>query len=579
MMTSITPSHASLKVKRTHRANNPPPVPAPTASTQPVPTPPKRPNILLILADDVGTEDVPAYWGNNIVAMPNVAKLSSMGVTFLDAHASPLCAPSRYMLLSGNYQHRGSVLPSAWNFWDGENQFQPGQQSIAQVLKRDAGYHTMMVGKYHVGAKLPAGGKYNKKQVLKGKGDGIDWRKPVTDGPNDLGFESTYYTIAGIQEGPYSFFRDGYLETAISDVVTWPAGDYDMPRGRSSIKSECDGDKDWDSTAYNMKLVNETNAFLDNHLKTRKDDPFFAYVALGAVHLPHSPPDTYLDGTPVAGEYYNAHLDMLLEMDKVVGSLVDAVEKRGLQEETIIIFTSDNGGLGSFNYPDRVLRGHKGDIWEGGHRIPMIIRYDGTFPKGENRTSHFVGLNDIYATLTEIADVPIPDRSAQDSVSFAKYIESEDNVSGLRKYFGVWDYIRGENGQDLHSESLRYGDLKVVRHFSPDLKTELYNLTEDLAETRNIEGFRIHQAVINEMLAEVNKIGPCPDDEEGSFVLTSGNDKGNTVNCEWFAKPNEYRCKYYIDGELNCNSICGRHSLCGRVQELYKGQQTAAEVD
>ena len=515
----------------------------------------KKPNILLILADDVGTGDVPGYWNNNIVKMPNIERLSSMGVTFLDTHSTPLCATSRYLLLSGNYQHRGNKPDGCWNFRARKNQFQPQQQSIAQVLK-SAGYHTMMVGKHHLGAKLPPPSIYNSKHLLTGGGN--DWSQPITDGPNDIGFDSAYYTVGGIQEGPYSFFRDGYLQTNISDAVFWPKGEYDMQHGKSSIRLECDGDKDWDSTAYNMILVNETNAFLDDHMDNRANDPFFAYVALGAVHVPHSPPDTYLDGTPVAGQYNNSHLDMLLEMDKVVGSLVTAVEERGLANDTIIIFTSDNGGIGgNFNYPDRVLRGHKGQIWEGGHRVPMIMRYDGKFPKGENRTDHFIGLNDIYATLADIADVSIPDRSAQDSVSFAKYIQSADNVSGLRKYLGTWDFV-GKN--KLRSQSLRYGDLKLIQHYSPIRYTQLFDLRKDLSETTNIKQNPVYRTTLNEMISELRRIGPCPDDEEGSFTLTKGNGSTITVNCGWFESKRK-RCKY-PEGELKCSSVCGRHSFC-----------------
>lgn len=140
-------------------------------------------------------------------------------------------------------------------------------------------------------------------------------------------------------------------------------------------------------------------------------------------------------------------MDMLLEMDKVVGSLVSVVEERGLAQDTIIIFTSDNGGLGRREGTDPasghdssgILRGAKSLIWEGGHRIPLIFRYDGFFPANSER-SHLVGLNDIYATLCDLIGVEIPYLSAQDSISFADYIVSKSNTSGLRKELGMWEY-------------------------------------------------------------------------------------------------------------------------------------------
>ena len=517
----------------------------------------KKPNILLILADDVGTEDVPGYWGNHIVEMPNIEKLQSQGVTFLDVHSTPLCAPSRYMLLSGNYQHRGLKTPSAWNFWDGQNQFLHNQQSIAQVLKESAGYHTWMAGKWHIGLGTP-NGQWDHTHLL--SGIGANWTNPVTDGPNDIGFDQTYYTAGGIQEAPYAFFRNGILETDLSNVVLWPKGKYKMEGGLSAIRKEGEGDKAWDSTTYNMKVVNETKAFLDHHMENRAADPFFAYVALGAVHKPHSPPDYYMDGTPVAGQYANPHFDVLFEMDKVVGSLIRDIEDRGLAEDTIIIFASDNGGLSSDSYEHKTLRGHKGQIYEGGHRVPLVFRYDGHWPKGETRTSKFVGLNDVYATLADIVDAPVPPRSAQDSVSFASYIESEENTDGLREYLGVWAYKNyGEKVKFklLQAESLRYKNLKVVKHNEPRKFIELFDLEKDLGETKNIAEDKIHEATLNDMLNELKRLGPCPEGNLEPFYLSRGQSKGRRTMCNWFRKKKR-RCNHHIEGELHCNPTCGR---------------------
>jgi len=111
----------------------------------------KRPNILLILADDIGQGDIPAYFNTSVVSMPNVDALMEKGVMFTDTHSTPLCAPSRYILLSGNYQHRGRNAKGTWSINEGFNQFRGNQKSIAQVLRDDAGYHTAMFGKWHLG--------------------------------------------------------------------------------------------------------------------------------------------------------------------------------------------------------------------------------------------------------------------------------------------------------------------------------------------------------------------------------------------------------------------------------------------
>jgi Arylsulfatase A and related enzymes len=529
-----------------------------------------RPNILLIFGDDVGTGDVPGYWNNHIVDMPNLKRLQEMGVTFLDAHSTPVCAPSRYMLLSGNYPHRGQKASGSWNFGDGKSQFRVAQKSLAHVLKRKGGYHTAMFGKWHMGLGIPEGnGAFlNETNVL--TGGKVDWNQPVVDGPNDFGFDHSYFTAASVGDGPYSFFRDGYLETKMSDVILWEEGEYNTTsnNGISKIRKAGEGDVNWDSTAYNMILVNETFKFLDDHMESRGDDPFFAYVALGNVHLPHSPPKYYMDGTPVEGQYDNPHLDMLLEMDKVIGSLIGTVEERGLADNTIFIFASDNGGL-NMGYPGRVIRGHKNTIWEGGHRIPLVLRYDGVFPSNEKRTKHFVGLNDIYATLAEVVDVSIPKRSAYDSVSFAKYIESEENTSGLRDFLATWNYAW--RADRLDQQAIRYGDLKLVNLFDKKtgrLQSLLYNLTADIGETTDLFNSFEDRDIINLMSAELKRLGPCPNDSITKFPLSGGKRQGRLVSCNWFELQSQ-ACDWQQVGEVNCNSICGRHqSICEKIAEL-----------
>jgi len=265
----------------------------PTYNPTKIKGPKRKPNILLILADDLGTGDIPAYFNTSMVHMPNLNRLVAKGVTFKDVHSTPLCAPSRYMLLSGLYAHRGRNQGGTWNLKDNGNQFRGEQQSIAQTLRDGANYNTFMTGKWHMGAKAPPNGLYNYSHTLTHPMH--DWSKALIDGPQDIGFESSFITIGGIQAPPYSFFRDGFLTTKSSDVVYWENNsEHDMRCGRSIIGKESgEGSNDWDSTAYNMILVNETIDFVDKHLESKPDDPFFAYVALGGIHIPHSPPGKF----------------------------------------------------------------------------------------------------------------------------------------------------------------------------------------------------------------------------------------------------------------------------------------------
>lgn len=518
----------------------------------------KKPNIVIILADDVGTGDIPAYWNTSVVDMPHLDALGKKGVTFLDAHASPICAPSRYMLLSGNYAHQGAFPNGSWGLYENGNQFIDKQKSIAEVLRDGAGYHTHMAGKWHLGAKAPPYGinrtVFQRSRAL--SDSSLNWNLPLIQGPQDIGFDSSYVTSGGIQAPPYSFFRDGYLTTDSSNIHYWEKGAYHAEFGKSKIaKHPGEGDKSWDSSAYNRILVNETIDFIDAHLAETPSKPFFSYVALGAVHVPHSPPNYFLDGTPVKGEYPTRHLDMLLEMDKVVGSIVKHIEKRNIQEETIIIFASDNGGLEhSLGTTEHLsggpLRGRKGSIYEGGHRIPMIMRYDNVFPQNAKR-KHMVMLNDIYATICEIVGIEIPYGSAQNSISFAAYIKSQKNNDGRRRKLPTWVH---ENNR-VKEEAVRFGKMKLI-HNVFESSVQLYNLTSDQSESIDLSEDEKYSTLIANMIRKLKKIGPCPDDVVGKFQVYG---RSNPKGCNWFQKK-KTRCKNFIEGKKHCASICG-HNL------------------
>lgn len=196
---------------------------------------------------------------------------------------------------------------------------------------------------------------------------------------------------------------------------------------------------------------------------------------------------------------------------------------------------------------------------EGGHRVPFVMRYDGVLPSGERR-NNLIGLNDVFATIAEFAGATIPDRSAQDSISFVQHAISEDNAS-RRKKLGTWAIQDGI----MQAESLRLGNYKYIKHHSQPKKHELFNIQDDIKEENNLletdPTNTSYHKLKRVMRRKLRRIGPCPRDKNTSkeFKLYNGANKGKKVTCDWFRSNPEVRCKNQVAGELFCNSICGRH--------------------
>ena len=406
---------------------------------------------------------------------------------------------------------------------------------------------------------------------------GHDWSKPMEEGPWEIGFETSYITTGGIQSPPYMFFRNNTLDIRSGEIKYWNEGNYSMPRGLSVIKASGEGSEEWDSTAYNMILVNETKAFLDNHVSS-ESNPFFTYIALGAVHLPNTPPYHFDDGSPVAKEFGTPHMDVLYEMDKVVGALVEALDDRNLLEDTIIIFTSDNGGLNNETHSDEhghlsngPLRGAKGDLYEGGIRVPMTFRWDnGPIPKGETR-SNLIGLNDLYRTICNLVGVEVPNNQAVDSMNFAKYLLNAQKDAGLRKWYGAWMY----DSSRLIREVMRYKEMKLVRSFQNDTY-ELFNLTDDISESKDIS--RENDDTVQKLFRKLRFEGPCYD-KGGLFKVETKNRKRNFAykSCFWIRqRRTAKRCQKFPEAKQHCrNSCAGRNSqYCAKdlhsEQKLFK---------
>ncbi len=470
-----------------------------------------KPNIIFIMGDDIGWGDFRCYNPQGKIPTPNLDRLANQGLRFTDAHTpAALCAPTRYAVATGNYTWRGRAPGGTWG-WNQTPQFLPGQKTVGHLLQ-DAGYRTGLFGKLHFGGefeKLPSGRP--------------DFSKPMRTGPIQWGFTYSYVLLGGHQAPPYMFFEDNRLVGDPKKVTQLQAGQLNG----GTVPAPGPGLPDWDSRKVGQTLVEKTIAFIDQ----AQGKPFYVHLSTDGAHGPYTPPDNLL-GTPVKGaSKMTPKTDMVLEVDVVVGKLFEALEKRGLLENTLLIVTSDNGGIPTprdreFGH-DAVggLHGSKSYIWEGGHRVPFLAYWKGKVPTGVRH--QLIGTHDIVPTFVELAGGKFEPDQMLDSVSLVPvllgrrgddqpvrqtlllqsspgrdaFTERNPEIApppgGTRRTpqemerarNQAWNEIAkkgAKSGSHGMAHALREGPWKLVLDIEHDKPAALYNLADDLAETKNL---------------------------------------------------------------------------------------------
>jgi len=440
----------------------------------------KKPNIIYILADDMGYGDVSCLNEKSKIKTENLDKLASAGIRFNDAHSSSaVCTPSRYSILTGRYNWR-SRLKSSVLWGNSDHLIEDERTTIASFLKPH-GYNSAMIGKWHLGWDWTT---TDGKSALENLSN-IDFNGPVVNGPDACGFDYYYGHVASLDIPPYVYVENGQI-TAAPDRGTesdskfgwWRKG----PTGADFVHQDV--------------LPNFTQRCINYIEQQAKDDaPFFLYFPLPAPHTPILPSEEFIgkSGTNLYG-------DFCLQVDDVVGQIVDAVERSGIADNTIIVFTSDNGcspqadvrGLEAMGHnPSYIYRGYKADIYEGGHRIPLIIRWPDTITAGSS-SDETVCLSDMLATCADIVGEQLDDNEGEDSVSNLSLWKGKSLDKSLREAT-VHHSIDG-------SFSIRKGNWKLEMCAGsggwcyprpgeeceglPDI--QLYNLDSDVAETNNV---------------------------------------------------------------------------------------------
>ena len=446
----------------------------------------RPPNILIILADDLGYGDVQCYNPQRgKIATPNIDRLAAQGMRFTDAHSSSgVCSPSRYALLTGRYHWRSRLQAGIVGLWE-QPLIAPDRLTIAGLAKRH-GYRTAAIGKWHLGWEWPIPGEQrNLFTGFGGKagGGGANVAANVTERHLAAWRETFSRPIPG---GPVTRGFDAYFGT---DVPNWPPYCFienDRTVGIPSALLPPDKLKNhqaslqgpalpgWALEPILPALGDRACAFIAD--AARRPEPFLLYLPLTAPHTPLAVTDEWrgksgLD-SPVA--------DLIMETDAVVGRVLAALDASGMTDKTLVLFTSDNG-FASYtgaphleaqgHFPSGPLRGYKSDVWEGGHREPFIARWPGVVRPGSvcGQLAHHA---DVMATLADIFGAKLPASAGEDSFSLLPLLRGEDRPVREHAVSCAANGIQG----------VRKGPWKLVCTAPP----QLYNLADDLGETKNL---------------------------------------------------------------------------------------------
>jgi len=454
------------------------------------------PNIIYIMADDMGYGDLGCQNKDSKIPTPNMDALAAQGMRFTDAHTgSAVCTPTRYGLLTGRYAWRSRLKKSVlWGY--SPALIEPDRVNVASFLEKQ-GYVTGCVGKWHLGLDWGLLDNITPSDRADEKGKNIDYSKPITNGPIDLGFDYFYGIPASLDMIPYVYIEN-------RKVVAPPIERIKGTTGRRFYRGGpcAPGFKHKDTLSH---LTGKAVDFIDRNAGKSKEKPFFLYLPLTAPHTPVLPAD-FVKGKSKAGEYG----DFVFEVDFTVGQVMKALNRHGVCENTLIIFTSDNGStelpMKEYDHrPNAELRGRKSDAWDGGHRVPFIARWPGRIEAGsicEETICH----TDLLATCAQIIGADLPDNAGEDSYGILPALlqqpynkplrapvihHSINGLFAIRK--GKWKLIEGKGSGGWTSGGK-----------NDPAKGQLYNMAEDLKETNNL--YLKRPDIVSELTAHLNQI-------------------------------------------------------------------------
>ncbi|WP_186776208.1 sulfatase family protein [Rubripirellula reticaptiva] len=452
------------------------------------------PNIVFILADDMGYGDVQCLNPDRgKIATPKMDRLAEQGMTFTDAHTtSSVCTPTRYGILTGRYNWRTQLQKSVLYGFD-KPLIDESRMTIAGFLKKH-GYNTAAIGKWHLGLDMPT---IDGKPIEGNNPANVDWDQPVKNGPVTRGFDYYFGISASLDMPPYIYIEnDRFVGKATATKAF-------MRKGPA--------EPDFEAIDVLPMIGKKAAEFI---AKQDASKPFFAYIPFASPHTPILPSKQW-QGKSSLGKYG----DFVMQTDAVIGEIVEAIDKAGFADNTLVIVTSDNGcskaaGIKELeamgHFPSGNLRGSKADLWDGGHRVPFIVRWPSVVKPGST-SDQLICQADLMATAADIIGEQVPDGAGEDSVSFKPALSGQPIVStraglvhhSISGHFayrqGKWKLLlaKGSGGWSSPNE----------RQAKDRAEAQLYDMESDLGEANNLYASEpeVVERLLQQLTADVER--------------------------------------------------------------------------
>ena len=469
-----------------------------------------RPNILFVLCDDLGYGDVRCLNPNGKIATPNMDRLAREGMIFTDAHtSSAVCTPTRYGLMTGRYNWRSRLQTHVLGGLS-PRLIEQDRMTVASMLKA-RGYHTACVGKWHLGMDWA---RIDGKQITElgiepvSQNRNVDYSQPIKNGPNSVGFDE-YFGISGsLDMVPYTYIEN-------DRVVALPTDDreFAMMFGRKGRNTRLGpAAPGFDATNVLPDFTKRAISVIERQAADAKQGkPFFLYLPFASPHTPVLPTAEWLGKSGL-----NPYADFVMQQDACLGQLLETLDRNGLTDNTLVVFTSDNGCspeakfdelLAKGHNPSHVFRGHKADIYEGGHRVPFLVRWPGRVKPGTT-TEQLTCLTDFMATAADIVGSKLPENAAEDSISFLPTLLGQGDTPSRTTLVshsingsfairdGLWKLCLcpGSGGWSAPRPGQKAADLPPV---------QLFNLRDDIGEKTNLHDQ--HPEVVERLTVLLNK--------------------------------------------------------------------------